>query len=304
MAVTQILRSIVNDPIRKIFAIVFAFGLWLFVAVEGTYTDRRDVKIAFIGLPESLTVTDAPLEIPVTFTGKGRSLLGFWLLPPTVIATVTDAKTGSVKITSKDLAIPSNPQDVSVQYDIKTMDLRIDEKVKQTVPVTIPMKGSPPERYAIGMITISDTVLATGPKGYLRGLADVATESLDVHNRTASFYQKLKLRAPAGSIRFNQDYVTAMIEIDTVSRRLLTNLPVKIISKQNQTVSAAALYLDTLIVAGANSRISKLKKTDIDIMIRLSDLKTGEYSLPAEIISPAYVKPVHSSPKKFKIKIY
>jgi YbbR domain-containing protein len=304
VAVTQILKSIVNDPIRKIFAIVFAFGLWLFVAVEGTYTDRRDVKITFIGLPDSLTVTDAPPEIPVTFTGKGRSLLGFWLLPPTVMVTITDAKIGSVRITPKDLAIPSNPQDVSIQYDIKIMDLQIDVKIKRTVPVVIPMKGSPPERYAIGMITIIDTVVATGPKGYLRDLACVTTESLDVHNRTASFFQKLKLYAPAGSIRFNQDYVTAMIEIDTVSRRLLTNLPVKIISKQNQTVTTATLYLDTLIVAGTNSRVSMLKKTDVDIMIRLSDLKAGEYSLPAEIISPEYVKPVHSSPKKFKIKIY
>jgi YbbR domain-containing protein len=304
MAITQLLRSIVNDPIRKIFAIVFAFGLWLFVAVEGTYSHRRTVKIAFIGLPDSLTVTDAPLEIPVIFTGKGRSLLSFWLLPPTAMATVTDAKIGSARITSKDLAIPSNPQDVSVQYEIKTMDLQIDEKIKRTVPVTIPMKGNPPEQYAIGMITIADTVQATGPRGYLRGLAYVLTESLDVHNRTSSFYQKLKLLAPAGSIQFNQDYVTAMIEIDTVSRRLLTDLPVKIISKQNQTVSAAVLYLDTLIVAGTKSRVSKLKKIDIDIMIRLSGLKAGEYSLPAEIISPEYVKPVHSSPKKFKIKIY
>ena len=304
MFITRFLKAIIDDPIRKIFAIIFAFGVWLFVAVESNYTYTREAKLMYTGLPDSLTVVDPVQTIQVTFSGRGRSLLSYWIMPPKVICNLAEVKTGGIRIHAKDLIIPTSYADVTVSYALKTIDVTIDEKIMKPVKITIPLKGTTRIGYSVGTISVLDTIEVIGPKGYLRNLAEVMTESMDLKNRNVSIEQKLKLVNPSPAVKFTKEYVTARIEIDTTSTRSFTDIPLKIVSKPQQNIAPGSIYLDTLIIAGARSRIRTLKRNDFEIVINLVDLSVGEYYLPAEIVLPDYVKPVYSSPKKFKIKIY
>lgn len=304
MAISKILSIIVNDPIRKIFAIIFSFGLWFFVAIDSNYQYVRDTKIVYTGLAESLVVVEPIQNIGVTFSGQGRSLFNIWAAPPEVLCNLADVKLGENRISLKELVTPLGFSDVKIEYHTKLISITIDEKAKKQVKISIPLKGVVKNGYAIGKVSVLDTLEISGPKQMLHNLVEITTESLDVKNWSSSFEQQLKVLTPSPAIQISKKIVLVKIEIDTTVEKLFTNIPLKIIYSTTQKILSAKLNLDTLIIAGSKGRIEMMKRTDIEIIVRVINLPVGEYNLPAEIILPDYIKPVYSSPQKFWIRIY
>lgn len=304
MVIGKVITSIINDPLRKIFAIILSFGLWFFVAIDSNYKYERGINIRYTGLAESLIVADAVQSIEVLFSGKGRLLFSVWATPPEVLCNLSDGQLGVNRIPVKELVMPIGTGDISIDYNIKSITVTIDKRVEKILKVSVPIKEQLRQGYSISEISILDTIRAIGPKEVLNNLGEIATESLNVKNRNSSFEQSLRILNPSPTVWVSKDFVLVKVVIDTTAERLFTNLPLKAIYLPTQKVSLVKLNLDTLLIKGPKKKIEMMDKKDIEIKIRLTNLSPGEYNLPAEMTLPDYVRPIYSSPKRFRIRIY
>jgi len=301
----KVLQIIVHNPVRKIFAIVFAFGLWFFVAIGNDYQYTKAIQIIYSYLPEDRIVVDSVPTVKVTFIGRGGALLSTWAAPPRARCSLRNIGVGTHEIPLRNLIVPLGFSDVSITYPAaKAISITIDEKLSKQIEVKVPVKGSLKEGYSINDIIILDTIVVTGPASVLRELNELTTESLNVKNKNSSFVKRLKIAEPPPLVQISQKEVQVEIKLDTTAQKLFTTIPLKLIFTPNQRVSSEKISLDTLIVKGSKNIIEELMKGDIEVRINLTKLSAGDYELPASIILPDYITPVYSYPKRFKIKIY
>jgi hypothetical protein len=304
MSFKKIAQFILYDPVRKIAAIIFAFGIWFFVAIDNDYQYAKDLEINYINLAESLIIVDSPAIINVIFSGRGGALLSNWAAPPKALCDLDKATTGDNIITSKKIVIPVAFGDIAVRYNVQSIKLTVDQKISKKMNVNVPIKGSLKEGYSINDIIVLDTVNLTGPKDMLRTMSEILAETLDVKNKSTSYITESKIVQVSPLFEISKEYVRVEVKVDTTDEKLFTNLPLKLIFTPDQRVSSEKISLDTLIVRGSRMRTANLRKRNIDVEIKLTKLAPGDYNLPATIILPKYITPVYSNPKRFKIKIH
>lgn len=301
----KVLQFIITNPVRKIFAIVFAFGLWFFVAIGNDYQYTKEIGIIYAYLPESLILVDSAPTIRVTFRGRGGALLSTWAAPPRARCNLRNISVGTNDIPAKNLIVPLGFSDVSVSYpSAKSVSVTIDERMSKQIKISVPLRGSLKEGYSISDVIVSDTIFITGPSRLLREQNELATETLNVNDKSSSYMKDLKIVDVPPLIEISQKHVQVEVKLDTTIQKLFTNIPLKLIFTPGQRVSSEKISLDTLIVKGSRNRIDELTKGDINVRITLTKLPPGEHNLPASIILPDYITPVYSYPKRFKIKIY
>ncbi len=304
MDLKQILAIIITNPVRKIFAIVFAFGLWFFVSIGNDYQYTRDIKIVYSDLPDTLTIVDSVSSVSVTFTGRGGSLLSTWAAPPKARCAVRSVSLGQNEISVKRLFIPMGFADLTTTYNTSSISITVDKKVSKRIQVTVPVKGTPNQDFSIDHVVVLDTVFISGPRSVLQDLSEITTETLSVRNRGKTFAKKLRLAQISPLLEVSRNDVSVQVVVDSSVEKVFTDIPLRLVFTPDQRVSSDKAVLDTLIVRGAHGRIGELRQQDITVQIRLTKLSPGEYELPATILLPDYVTPVYSHPQRFNIVIY
>ncbi|MGB3341512.1 MAG: hypothetical protein WBB37_08535 [bacterium] len=300
----SVVQSLVNNPVRKILAIIFAFGLWFFVALDKNYIYKKNIKVIYINLADSLMITDSTAAINVSLIGRGGSLLSSWAAPPKARCNVIDMKPGKNAVPVTDLMIPLGFPDLRLTFNTKSIDVTIDERITRIMQVKVPIKGELKRGYSISDIVVMDTVSVTGPRNVLFNQDAVLTETLDIKNRQSSFLARVKIKDISDLFEFSKNQVQIEVKVDTTVKRSFTSIPLTLIFTPDQRVSSEKISLDTLIVEGPATEISKLEKKDIVVKIKLTKLPAGEHHLPATIELPQYIKPINSVPKTFNITIY
>ncbi len=304
MMVYQIVRFITRDPMRKIFAAIFAFGLWIYVAIGNNYTYVKTIKVIYVNLPDSLVVVDSVSSIDVTFSGRGGALFTIWAAPPKAQCDLGNIGSGQTTIASRDLRVPIAYGPLRIDFDMPNIVITVDQKVEQEVAVEVPIKGLPKEGYAINEVRVIDTVRLTGPQMILEQMNEVFTESLSVRNRNASFEKDLKLVLPSALLNASRLDVKAIVEIDRTVRKTITNIPLTVVYLPDQHVRTERTALDTLVIEGTQDRVEGLTINDIGVRIKATKLTPGNYYLPAEIVLPNYIRPIKSVPQKFSLVVH
>lgn len=297
-----ILRFFTVEPARKILAVLFAFGLWLFVVIEETYNYEKEIKVIFTGLPDNYIATNLIDKIKVTFSGKGKTLMGLWLSPPQGVCDLTDVVPGKNVISTKKFEVPV--KDVLVNYEVKYINIEVDKKMSKIIKPFIPVKESLKNGYSISKIEVLDTLVATGPQKILQGLNMVKTESLDVKNLSATFEKKLKIESISEFVKFSEDNISVKVIVDTTGQRLFTGIAVNIEKNPKQVVKLLYPYIDTLVIRGAQNRVSSIAKSEISVRIRTTDLVSGEYYLTPEVTLPDFLVPLYYRPQRLKVVVY
>ncbi len=300
----EIITVITRDPIRKIFAIIFAFGLWIYVAIGNNYTYQKNIQVTYINLADSLMLVDSISNIDVNFIGRGGALFSIWAAPPKAQCDLRQTTPGEATIAARDLRIPVGYGPLRIEYTTPTFNITVDRKIDKRLKIDVPIKDTPKQGYAIDKITVLDTVHVVGPRRMLVQMDDLKTETLSVRNRSSSFDKELRLEISSSLLTVSEKNVRVQVDIDSAVQKVLTAIPLKLIYSPDQRVRSDKNGLDTLIVVGSPDRIRDMSMADIEVRIRLTRMSVGEYELPAEIELPDYIIPTHSAPQKFRISIY
>ena len=299
----EIVNFIIHDPIRKVFAIIFAFCLWVYVAIGNNYTYEKNIKVTYTNLADSLIIVDSVANIDVTFSGRGGALFGIWAAPPRAQCDLTQLKIGRNTVSAKDLRIPVAYGPLKIDFSIPTFTVAIDKRDEKQMYVKVPIKDSLKIGYAISAVMSLDTIRVIGPKRMLDKINELTTESLSVRNRSSSFERELRLEISSSLLSVTKQKVRVRVDIDTTSQKVLINIPLLLIYSPDQRVRVDKDKLDTLIVEGSPDRIKDLSTNNIEVRIKLTELSSGYYNLPAEIILPDHIRPTRSVPKTFNITI-
>jgi YbbR domain-containing protein len=299
-----ILAVITRDPMRKIFAIIFAFGLWIYVAIGNNYSYQRGIKISYANLPDSFLIVDSISKIDVTFSGRGGALFTIWAAPPKAQCDLRDKDIGEITISPEELRIPVGYGPLRIDYNTAAFNVTIDKKIEKEVKITVPIRGALKQGYAINRVSVLDTVHVLGPQKTLQNLTEIATETLSVRNRSTSFEKELRLEIPSTLLSVTRKSVNVTVDIGPTIQKTLTFVPLILVYSPGQNVRVNKNHLDTLIVVGTPPKINDLQLDDIEVRINLTKLDVGEYDLPAEVILPEHIMPIHSVPRKFNITIY
>lgn len=300
----EIITVITRDPMRKIFAIIFAFGLWIYIAIGNNYTYQKNIKITYANLADSLMIVDSIPNIDVNFTGRGGALFSIWAASPKAQCDLRQSTPGEKTIPARDLRIPVGYGPLRIDYIIPAFNVAIDRKIEKELEISVPLKDTPKKGYAINDVTVLDTVRVVGPRKMLAKMEELVTETLSVRNRSNSFEKELRLEISSSLLRVSRKSVDVRIDIDSTAQKVLTAVPLKLIYSPTQRVRSDRGILDTLIVVGSPERIRKLSMGDVEVRIRLTKMTAGEYDLPAEVVLPDYVRPTYSAPQKFHVTIY
>jgi len=301
---SRIVKFIAYDPVRKIFATIFAFCLWIYVAIGNSYSYQREIKIVYVNLPDSLIVVDSVSSMNVTFTGRGGALFTIWGAPPKAQCDLKQAAPNQIKISSRDLKMPVAYGPLRIDYETPILDLSIDRKIEREIAVEVPIKDMPKHGFAIDEVRMVDTIRVAGPQRILEQMNEVFTESLSVKNRNAAFEKELKLDLPSPLLVTAQRSIKVTVEIEQTVSKTITNIPLTIIYSPDQRVRSEKNYLDTLIIEGTPDQVTDLTSSDIEVRIKVLKLTPGDYQLPAEIVLPRYTRPVKSVPQKFNLTVY
>jgi YbbR domain-containing protein len=299
----SILRLITRDPARKIFAIIFAIGLWIYVAIGNNYSYRREIRVMYTNLPDSFMIVDSVSRIDVTFHGRGGALFSIWAAPPKAQCDLRERKPGTTTLSTEALRIPVGYGPLRIDYNTTAFDITIDKKVRKKIEVAVPVKGALKKGYAINRVSALDTVAVVGPQGTLLNMNEIATETLSVRNRSSSFEKELRLEIPSALLNLNRKSVNIAVDIAEAAQKTLTFVPLILVYSPTQRVRVNKSYLDTLTVTGTKAKIDNLELGDIEVKINLTKLEPGEYELPAEVILPEHIIPTYSVPKKFTITV-
>ncbi len=293
-----------RDPMRKVFAIIFAFGLWIYVAIGNSYSYRRTLKVEYTNLPDTFIIVDSVPNIDATFSGRGGALFTIWAAPPRAQCDLKQARIGRIDIPVRDLRIPVSYGPLRIDHDGAVITVSIDRRIERAISVEVPVKGSPKQGFAIDNILLVDTIMISGPERLLEQMDEVLTESLNVRNRSTSFEKELRLSIPSPLIASSRQSVNALVQIEKTITKTITNVPLIIIHQPDQLLRSDRTAVDTLVVEGSARRVENLTARDIEVRIKATKLAPGEYRLPAEIILPRYVRPIISVPQKFRITVY
>jgi YbbR domain-containing protein len=300
---TRILSHIASDPIRKVFAIVFAFGLWIYVAIGNDYTFQREIDVSYVNLPDSMVLVDSVPNVKVSFTGRGGALFTIWAAPPKALCDLDQARPGTASIPTRDLRTTAGYGPLRIDFETPTIRISVDRMLRKEVAIGVPVRGMPKQGYAVDTIIIRDRVLVGGPQRMIDPLTELSTETLSVRNRAESFERDLRLSIASPLIQANQQAVRAAVRIDRSAIQSLTSLPLVIIHSGDQRARSNKPRLDTLVVESTQRRVMNLNARDVAARIDITGLPAGDHNLAPDITLPPYFTVIKAVPQRFTITI-
>jgi YbbR domain-containing protein len=299
-----VIQFIVYNPVRKIVAIIFAFGLWFFVALGNRYQYRKDITVVYTNIADSLILVDSVPTLTVTFNGRGSALLSTWAASPKAICNLRFTEIGETTISTRSLAIGTGFGDITINHTVPEIRVALDRKISENIDVLVPVKGAVSNAFAVSDVSVLDTVTATGPAMQFPGINAIIAETLNLNNERSSFEKRVRLTTPSPLFVLSRDIIRVAVTVDTAVEKSFTNIPLTLIFTPQQRVVSEKISLDTLVVRGPKDKVERLMKKDITVRIRLSQVEPGAYDFPATIVLPDYITPVSSQPQRFKVTIY
>lgn len=301
---SQIINFIAHDPVRKIFALMFAFCLWIYVAIGNNYTYQRMIDVTYTNTPDTLIVVDSIPSVDVVFSGRGGALFGIWAAPPKAQCDLANTGIGKKTIPPSGLRIPIGYGPLRIEYNTPAVTVTIDRRIEKDIRINVPIKDMPKQGFAVDEVAVLDKIRVTGPQKMLENIREINTESLSVKNRSATFEKELRLELLSSLLSVQRRTVVARVEIDQTVQKTLTYVPLTLIHGTDQKVKVDKNYLDTLVVIGTPKRLRTLTARDVEVRIDLTELDRGDYNVPAAVILPEHITPVRSTPQRFNIKIF
>ncbi|MEC1270182.1 CdaA regulatory protein CdaR [Bacillus vallismortis] len=209
----------------------------------------------------------------------------------------------SVNLEKADETIEKEAKVTVYDKDGNALPVDVEPSViKITVPVTSPSKkvpfkiertGSLPDGVSIANIESSPSeVTVYGSQDVLDSLEFIDGVSLDLSKINKDSDIEADIPLPDGVKKISPSKVTLHIEVDSEADQNFENVPIKTVGlNSSQTIEFLEPESQAIDVTakGSPGNIKKLKKSDIELYVNVSDLDDGEHSVRLEVNGPQNV---------------
>ena len=271
------MKTVLKDNVKmKIFAVIFAFFMWIYVMAEVDPIIIRDIDSAPISITNSqelelLELTPSygtDLNVRVSLRGR-RSILNSQINKGIVVEGLIENPTqGENKL---DIEVVN--LDTNLEYTLYPNDKKVNLEKNLVVrkSVSVVQSGSLPENFEIKEIKLNPaSMFIQGPKSLVDSIVTLQT-SLDVSDYEKDFSKKLliipvdKDNQEVKGVSINQDSVFAhaiVVKTKTVPASL--NLPTN--ESQELILSGYSLEPTEIVIKGKPSIIDSINEIKTEVV--------------------------------------
>ena len=301
MSKTQASSSLFNNIFFPVGAFFLAVLLWLFVVSGNNYTMMLDIPIEARNLNAQKTyLEEVPSFASVILEGKGRDLFKSFILKSySEFKLVLDLDGISQeyefilndyfdKNPSKVVLPPShNVRFVEVVYPNR-IKIKLDEIMEKKVQVLSNIN----ELVKDGHIQIGktefqpDSINIIGPRVELDKISSVYTVKDTLNNLFKLTKGQIDLLLPNRLIKYSSKRVNYLFDVQQISERIIVDIPVNVINKIKGIRVFPSPQTVSLMLVGGVEQISKIKPSDISVIVDFNLWKMDKSFYIPEVLVP------------------
>ena len=294
-----------SDTGLKLFSLLFAVGLWLFVNAGQKPTEKSlTVPVEVRNLPSDLIAVNAgPGQVEVRVAGPPALLS---TLDPDYLKVVLDldgahAGTSTFRLSA---AFFNPPRGVRIaRISPAVINLKLETKGERSLPVTVRLGTKPPPGYKIVRTeSVPETVRVRGPANAVNRMTSVETVPVEVETAKGQFTRDVRLASADESVTFSPERVavTVVLEEETVARDFgRLDVRAKNVSGR-YSATPRQVYVK---LSGPKKIMADLKVGPEQVYLDLKGLKPGAHTVGLSFNLPPEVKVLELKPDRFRVVI-
>ena len=295
----------------KLGAVLLASLLWLHASTDKLYENTFNYNLKMVNLsPELILAEPLPASVQVKIYGKGKELLKLLLSKERTL------KIDAQRFSAGEFELPLRKEMIGVPEGLnlsvieiaspKALMINLQKIEEKKVPVISQLRFFPQEGYfQKGRVKfIPEEIKLTGPAENVEKTSYILSREKEFQDLKKSLSGTVDLAPPPFfNIRFSPQMVDFSVEIKKGEKRMLENLPVKLINLprgRKVFLNPKALNLEIL---GEKETLDELTPERIKISLDCSNLKKGETKLSPQIEIPEDLLLVRAEPDSFSVEI-
>ncbi len=289
----------------KLFSLLFALGLWLFVNVGQKPTERSlAVPVEVRNMPADLmAMNSGPGQVEVRVAGPPALLS---TLDPDYLKVVLDmdgARPGtSTYRLSADYFNP--PRGVRItRISPSVINLKLETKGERILPVTVRLSTKLSSGYKVARVEATpDTVKVRGPASAVNRMTSVETLPVEIEGAKGQFTREVRLSSAEEAVTFVPDrvHVAVVFEEETITREFSR---VEVTAKNFSGKYSVSPRQASIKLSGPKRILGELQLGPEQVYLDLKGLKPGTYSLRLTFDLPREIKVVEQKPERFRVTI-
>ncbi len=289
----------------RIFAVVLAIGLWIFVnTAERNSFAPLTVPISYSSLPAGMVIVNHPptvVKIDVTGPRNLLSLLDAERLTLKIDLRGVAAGQSEFKIYPAMFNVGRNTAVTSISPDQLSLD--VDRVVTRDVPVHLAVQGKVEPGYTITSVDITPpTVTIAGPSRFVTPLTSVSTEPFDLKGLTSDTSRSVDIAAPNPALGFSTGHVDARVNVaEAITDREFRAVDVEV--KDSGFKYRVEPRQATLTIRGPAVKLAGLAPKGL-AYVDAKGVAPGSHELPLQVTLPDGMQLVRQSPDKVKLRTY
>jgi YbbR domain-containing protein len=295
----------------KLGAILLACLLWLHASTDKLYEFTFNYNLKMLNLSSELILAEPlPASVQVKIYGKGKELLKLLLSKErTLKIDVQKFSTGEFELPLKKEMI-SIPEGLNLSVieisSPKVLMINLQKLEEKKVPVISQLRFFPQDGYfQKGKVKFTpEEIKLTGPEENVEKTSYILSQEKEFQDLKKSFSGTIDLVPPPFfNVRFFPQMADFSVEVKKGEKRMLENLPVKLINLPR----GRKVFLDSktinLEVLGEKETLDELTPERIKINLDCRNLKEGKIKLPPQIELPEDLLLVRAEPDSFSVEI-
>jgi len=305
------LSFLVENYKALIASFLVAIVLWAAVTTNRIYTERIDVPLNIVRLAPNRVLTNLPpTRAVLEVSGQGRSLIALNFIKPHINLELPEIEYSTIINLDHYKSQFKIGREIGVEIveiiEPKDIELTVDQFVSEKKPVKLRGSVKPMAGYILsGIEREADSVLVEGPRGLIRKMKWVESDSYQFNNARYPFESEIHISSPHPDIvKVNPEKLWLKFQIEQLVERTLYNIPIRIIEMKPDLTATAGPATITIRVKGGESIVSSLSAEDISAVFNFAKhYKQGSLYYTPEIITPKGVTVLETSPKSFVIRL-
>jgi len=264
--------NILNNVGLKFLGLLLAVILWFHVATNREYDSAIDYQFEFIGLPDSLTLAEAPpTGVIVHAQGSGKQLLRLMWQDRRWTIGLQDAKPGTLRVPLSPGQAPNYGME-ELQFIAlegpSELNLLIDSVVERKLPLLPDCAIEPSSEHALthGPVWELDSITVRGPAGAIARLDRIRTARVDLRGVTSPVDQEVELITPADhGVSIMPQRVRLRQGVERLAQRVFTELPIEVVHPRGADSSDVTPASVTLEIGGPETAVTALVSDSISV---------------------------------------
>ena len=295
----------------KLGAILLACLLWLHASTDKLYEYTFNYNLKMVNLsPELILADPVPASVQVKVYGKGKELLKLLLSKERTL------KIDAQRFSEGEIELPLRKELITLPEGLnlsvieiaspKGLMINLQKIEEKKVPIISQLRFFPQEGYfQKGKVKFTpEEIKLTGPAENVEKTSYILSREKEFQDLKKTLSGTVDLVPPPFfNIRFSPQRVDFSVEIKKGEKRMLENLPVRLINLPPGRKALLEPRTINLEIMGEKETLDELASESIKINIDCSGLKNGKIRVSPQIQTPEEIILLRAEPDSFNVEI-